>query len=263
MYRALLQKRPIIWSILPTVATPCAYLEHTFRLYIYILYIYTCVCIFKKMYIMYLHILLRVAWAYKSIYTYRFAESIHNSITFFPKKMFLQDTHIYICIFLRIYRSIYAFHESIYVYVCVHSQTKCAWDMCVFSCAYSILGILSTSIYILHIYAYVYSRLYVCIFSVFCSEECFFYYPWRNNVVVLFGTLKVHDIFSCVYVQHTFHMYIYVKYVRTYVYSHSMCIAYSLMCMLSIRFTCIYMLNMCVHMFIPILCVLYILLRVC
>ena len=146
---------------------------------------------------------------------------------------FFENIQIYICI-PRIY---------ICIWICTFSNKMCMRYVCTLVCLFWAYY-LSTSIYILHIYAYVYSQLYVCIFSVYCSEDCFYYYSSRNNVVVLFGTLKVHDMFCCVYVKHTFCMYIHVKYVR--VYSHSLCIIYSLICMFSIRSACIYMIHVCV-----------------
>jgi len=55
-----------------------------------------------------------------------------------------------------------------------------------------------------------YVYVYVCIYIYLCmhvySEDCFYYCSERNNVVVLFGTLKVHYIYEYVYM----YMYMYI-----------------------------------------------------
>ena len=47
------------------------------------------------------------------------------------------------------------------------------------------------NIYIFCVYIYIYIFKYICMYI--ASEDCFYYCSERNNVVVLFGTLKVQS----------------------------------------------------------------------
>ena len=49
------------------------------------------------------------------------------------------------------------------------------------------------SLQVVHICVYVYMCVYACIRMRVYSKDCFYYCSERNNVVVLFGTLKVQS----------------------------------------------------------------------